>query len=102
MLALETFKWYRFFGISNFLSFRPWGEIHVPSRARDLLDFSSLSLLEMTNSKVTSDCGSGMTKYGMPGLTVESSTTVISRLDRGIHYNRHSGEGRNPEVFINK
>jgi hypothetical protein len=30
------------------LSFRPKGEIHVASKARDLQDFSSLSLLEMT------------------------------------------------------
>jgi hypothetical protein len=33
----------------DLLSFRPKGEIYVPIRARNLLDFSSLRLLEMTN-----------------------------------------------------
>jgi hypothetical protein len=38
---------------TDLLSFRLKGEIHVPSNARDLLDFSSLWLLEMTNLYVS-------------------------------------------------
>ena len=48
LLIITVFDHFHPSVISTYLSFRPQGEIHVPSSARGLLDFSSQQLLEMT------------------------------------------------------